>query len=597
MRKSTVQDGGMFRLSLKLKLLLVLISLSIVPVVLASIGWYQAMFRSSMKHSAEITSQYTKLVADGIDHYTSGINRSLDPLLIDPNFQKLIRTPRSDIVQQARYSLEFEPMLQTFLQSHNEVLGILYLDVQGKVLYQSVRKSMNYLYPFADDAYFTYIDAIRATTLSTVHASNYLLGQPEEILSIIRPVIDLSDGQVTSWLLVDIRVNYFRMLMTGRSPGEDGQIMLYDSVTGAIVANQRIDETLMRGMSAQLAEHTGAFTWKSGRLLYQAVPEKLGYGDWTLIWVSPLEAISQGVSQSLLWTLIIASSALLLCGIISFPAMNVLLRPLDKLIGGMRKLSRGTYEPVDGPQGGDEIGFLVRTYNRMLVELERMEREVYQAKLREREKELLQLQAQTNPHFFFNTLETIEAFADLHNGEAVGDLVQRVSRMMRYTARNDAGWAPLREELSFIRDFLSVHEQRNGKAVRTFWAIDPTLLEMPVMRLSIQPFVENAMKYGWSPALPEDGFALTIAAERTANSVRFRIADTGVGIGLDILEQLNRLPEQADGEPTPYFRKHTGMYNLCRRLSLVYGGRARVRFAVGPERGTVVELTIEDEGK
>ncbi|MBW7456966.1 sensor histidine kinase [Paenibacillus sepulcri] len=587
-----------FRLSLKFKLLGVLIPISILPILLASFGWYETMIRSSMNHSADITSQYTQLVAENISQYTGDISQALDPLLIDLNFQKFIKTPKADMVSQARYALEFRPILQSFMQSHKELLGVLYMDLHGKILYQSYQRSMNYIYPFENDPFFAHISEVRKTVLSTAHTTRYVLGQQEESLSIIRPVIDLSNGQIYGWLIADIRADYFRQLMKGASPDKDGQILLYHPLSGATVTNQKMDDKLLEHLRGAVARNNPAdpeFTLISQHVSYQAVLEDLDFGDWKLIWVTPLDAITSGVRQSLQWTLLIAVSALLLCCLIAFPTMRIVLKPMDRLVGGMRNLSRGKYEPVAQPAGKDEISFLVKTYNQMLVELEQMEREVYQAQLKEREKEVLQLQAQTNPHFFFNMLETIESYAILNNGNAVSDMVQSVSRMMRYNVRNDAGWAPLSEEMAFIQDFLNIHRHRNGLSIETEWDIDSSLLELPIMRLSIQPFVENALKYGWSPALSEGEFKLKITIERMGSAIRFLILNTGIGMDPKVLEMIRQLLEQGVDGASPYFKQHTGIYNVYRRLVLVYGSRVRVRFFSGTPGGTKVDIMIADE--
>lgn len=587
-----------FRPSLKLKLLGVLVPIAILPVVLASFGWYETMFRSSMRHSGDITYQYTHLVASNISQYTDSINRALDPLLIDVNFQRFMKSAPQDTISQARYALAFEPLLESFMQTHKEVPGILYMDTKGKILYQSYQKSMNYIYPFEDDPFFEQIADIRSATLSTVHITEYVLGAPEESLSVIRPAIDLSNGQIYAWLIVNIRADYFRQLMQGANPGQDGQIALVHPPSGAIVAGKEMDAQLLYDVRSVVASsEPGAreAMLSTHHAAYQVVMEPLSYGDWRLVWVTPLEAITEGVSRSLRWTLLIAAAALLLCIVVAFPTMRVVLRPMDKLIGGMRHLSRGQYEPIAQPPSQDEIGFLISTYNHMLAELERMEREVYQAQLKEREKEVLQLQAQTNPHFFFNTLETIELYAARRDGNAVSEMVQSVSRMMRYNVRNDGGWTTLREEAAFIRDFLSVHARRNGAAVRTEWNIEPALLEMPIMRLSLQPFVENALKYGWSPALPEDRFTLKIAAWRSGTATRFLIEDTGIGMDPGVLATIQRLLARSIDGTAPFFQEHTGIYNVYRRLMLVYGPRVQISFAGGTAGGAKVEIAIEDE--
>lgn len=239
--------------------------------------------------------------------------------------------------------------------------------------------------------------------------------------------------------------------------------------------------------------------------------------------------------------MLIAVASFVIALIVAFPVMNSVLRPLFKLKGGIVSLGRGTYVPIQIQYSNDEIGFLIQSYNQMLGELQRMEQEVFQSKVKEKERELLQLQAQINPHFLFNTLETIESYAIKNNGEAVGEMVQSVSRMMRYNVRNDGGWAPVKEEVAYIRNFLNIHHYRNGKDVKAKFDVDPAAANIPIMKLSIQPFVENAIKYGWSPSMAAEEFLLTVKVELTEGALHIDVHDTGTGIPAHILDKITPL--------------------------------------------------------
>jgi sensor histidine kinase YesM len=228
----------------------------------------------------------------------------------------------------------------------------------------------------------------------------------------------------------------------------------------------------------------------------------------------------------------------------------------------------------------------------MLNELQRMEQEVFQSKLIEKERELLQLQAQINPHFLFNTLETIESYAVKNNGEAVGEMVQSVSRMMRYNVRHDGGWAPLTEEMAYIRDFLNIHYFRNGMDVNAEFDVAPDVRQLSIMKLSIQPFVENAIKYGWSPHMSTQSFKLLIKAERNGEKLLITVQDTGSGIPADIMQKLEQLIASKSELVDPYFRKHTGILNIYRRFLLAYGDRADLQIGTVPNEGTWVRIEL-----
>ncbi|MNI61422.1 putative sensor-like histidine kinase [compost metagenome] len=228
----------------------------------------------------------------------------------------------------------------------------------------------------------------------------------------------------------------------------------------------------------------------------------------------------------------------------------------------------------------------------MLHELQTMENEVYQSRLREKERELLQLQAQINPHFLFNTLETIESYSMKNNGQAVGDMVQSVAKMMRYSVRNDGGWAPIKDEISYIHHFLNIHYYRHGTKVSVYIQMDSACNDIRIMKLSIQPFIENAIKYGWSPSMTTKEFALSVTIHTDENYLRINIRDTGIGMPEDIWDKLCEMIENKGDSADTFFRQHTGISNVCRRFFLAYGDDTSIRIHSVPGSGTTVSLCI-----
>ncbi|MGN7165427.1 sensor histidine kinase [Paenibacillus cellulositrophicus] len=155
-------------------------------------------------------------------------------------------------------------------------------------------------------------------------------------------------------------------------------------------------------------------------------------------------------------------------------------------------------------------------------------------------------------------------------------MVQSVSRMLRFTIRNDDGWAPLREDLDYIRKFLTIHYYRNGRDVSARLDIDPAAMDVPVMKLSIQPYIENATKYVRSPNMTVDQIKLTLKVSLQENHLEVDIQDTGTGMPPDVLRRIRQLIAEQGESKDPYFRSHTGVRNTFRRLFLVYGSEAKV---------------------
>ncbi|MCZ8513875.1 histidine kinase [Paenibacillus filicis] len=523
------------------------------------------------------------------------ISRSLDPLVVNKDFQAYMDLSKDDIPAQAGYEFNFRSTIQPVLQAHRELLGILYLDGLGKMSLESYQKNLNFDFSFVNDPFYSKIYQITNQQLTIPHAANYILGSPESVFSLVKPVINLRTGIVSSWLVIEIRAEEMNRLLNLSGNNQGNNLILYHPSSGTAITNTDPGSAVIHALRKALEpKHMPGepILFESGKDEFQAVFVNIPYGEWKLVWMAPLSSISRGVDQSFRMTLMIEIASLVVALIVAFPIMNIVLRPLHQLKSGLQSLGMGKYVPIPRLDHTDEIGFLIKSYNQMLNELQRMEQEVYQSKLKEKEKELLQLQAQINPHFLFNTLETIESYAHMNNGNAVSDMVQSVSRIMRYNVRNDGGWAPLREELDYIRHFLNIHYFRHDIHVKIDFIIEEALLELSVMKLSIQPFVENSIKYGWSPSMEAKDFSLTVKAEAKENGTCIVIRDTGSGMPQDVLDKLTLLFESKGNSSEPFFLKHTGIFNVYRRFLLAYGDQTEIKIISVLNKGTEVSIYI-----
>jgi signal transduction histidine kinase len=224
--------------------------------------------------------------------------------------------------------------------------------------------------------------------------------------------------------------------------------------------------------------------------------------------------------------------------------------------------------------GGVLIGFPIihgtetaLRFHRQLVEKERIEE---QLRTLATQAELKALKAQINPHFLFNTLNTIAAL--IHTDPAQAErTVERLAEMFRYIlAGSERGAAPLKEELSFVDNYLEIERARFGEHLRVRRELEPEALAVPVAGLLLQPLVENAIRHGRG----DDGSVdLAISAQRQGDEIRITIADQGPGM------QAQHNPGQGHG-----------LRNVNERLKKIYGSGLEV--ADNEPHGTVVTIRI-----
>jgi two-component system, LytTR family, sensor kinase len=185
------------------------------------------------------------------------------------------------------------------------------------------------------------------------------------------------------------------------------------------------------------------------------------------------------------------------------------------------------------------------------------------------------LSSQINPHFLFNTLNTVSSLIRTKPDEA-RRVVYRLSHILRRLLRKTETFAPLKEELSFIEDYVSIEVARFGEKLRFVKDIDPQTLEWQVPSMALQPIVENSIKHGLSQKL--GGGEIRIESRISEDRLVLRISDDGVGMDEGRLGSLLELG--------------IGMSNVNERLKVLFGSNYRLRIDSRPGEGTMTEIEL-----
>ncbi len=249
---------------------------------------------------------------------------------------------------------------------------------------------------------------------------------------------------------------------------------------------------------------------------------------------------------------------------------NGITRPLDKLSSAAKEVARGDLigEPVE-IQSNDELRLLGDAFNHMRANIHELVREIKdQSELDQllKEMELKHLQNQINPHFLFNTLNTISKMAYLENANATSRLIDSVAALLRHSLDEIDKEVTLKEELEIVEDYFRIQKTRFSERIQFVTKIDETCLAIEIPRLTLQPLVENAFIHGIESR--EEGGRITIQVKQTQNEVIVEVSDDGEGMsGVEIQRLLSLVERKEDhvGHSTGI-----GLTNVIRRLQLFY---------------------------
>lgn len=299
-------------------------------------------------------------------------------------------------------------------------------------------------------------------------------------------------------------------------------------------------------------------------------------------------------------------AALILAGVVLLTMLAVGLLMHLILLGMVRPLGNlSAYLEAPEPErrapprldGCAEIVHVSRALAHMMAEQDRLNRELqeatvtlYETKLGLQQAELDFLRSQINPHFLYNALEAIRAEALLHGGAELADAVGGLSTLFRYNVKGDDA-VPLAQELEITRAYLAIQTLRFRNRLEIMERFPEETLTLPVMKLILQPVVENAVYHGLEPKLTAGTLYLTARMEE--NDLKLCVYDDGVGIPPDTLAQLRQSLE-APGPERP--DAHVGLWNVQHRIRLYYGRPYGLTVESAPDKGTKVTILIPAGG-
>ncbi|MFC5529657.1 sensor histidine kinase [Cohnella yongneupensis] len=323
-----------------------------------------------------------------------------------------------------------------------------------------------------------------------------------------------------------------------------------------------IDE-LLTGFNPDSSSSDGYFLNKAGESSYQLHYKKVDSLGWYVVDYVPITQIMAPIKRNQTMFYAISSMMLFMAIVLAFVLYRNVQIPFRKLMQSMNLIEKGIYSSrmKDKPKG--EFRFLYDRFNSMASKIEALIEDVFKEQLSSKEATLKQLQSQINPHFLYNTLAYIKSMIELGENEAAIAMTMNLSKYYRYTTKTGRKLATLEEELEMVAHYLQInYSLMDGFEFEI--EVEPSMLQMEVPRLIVQPLVENVILHGFKN---QSGFGMIrIKGTRDGEFARLTVEDSGIGIETPALDAMNVRIRTANNEDI-----ESGMQNVHQRMKLLYG--------------------------
>ncbi|HGR5674741.1 TPA: sensor histidine kinase [Streptococcus pneumoniae] len=307
--------------------------------------------------------------------------------------------------------------------------------------------------------------------------------------------------------------------------------------------------------------------------------EKIAGTDWTVLGVSSLEKLDQVRSQ-LLWTLLGASvTSLLVCLCLVWFSLKRWIAPLKDLRETMLEIASGAQNLRAKEVGAYELREVTRQFNAMLDQIDQLMVAIRSQEETTRQYQLQALSSQINPHFLYNTLDTIIWMAEFHDSQRVVQVTKSLATYFRLALNQGKDLICLSDEINHVRQYLFIQKQRYGDKLEYEINENVAFDNLVLPKLVLQPLVENALYHGIKEKEGQGHIKLSV--QKQDSGLVIRIEDDGVGF-----------QDAGDSSQSQLKRGGVGLQNVDQRLKLHFGANYQMKIDSRPQKGTKVEIYI-----
>ena len=521
----------------------------------------QSVFENSSLYTQTIIQQMNQNIDSYIDYmeniaYLISSNEDVQDYLFD---EKIDNEGRYRILNQ----------LQTILDSRSDIRNVGIISKNGRMLINDGSKSVNQdLDLNTQEWYATALEKPNGPILTSSHVQHIISGERPWVITLSRGIRDRSgSGEKEGVFFIDLNYSAISELCDQSTVGTKGYAFILDA-KGNIVYHpqqqQLYNELQTENISLIMDTDEDTVltgTGNDGKLYSISRSEKTG---WTVVDCTNVKELlsksRQAQSVYVLTAIILVIVALLFS---RFMARSITL-PIQKLRDSMKKVQEGDFSVSDVVvDSKNEIGSLTKSFDVMTHRIhELMEQNVHEQE-EKRKSELKALQSQINPHFLYNTLDSIIWMAEGKKNEEVVLMTASLARLLRQSISNEDEVVPIANEVEYARGYLTIQKMRYKDKLEFQIEVDSSILYIPLIKLVLQPIIENAIYHGLKYK-ESKGLLIVKGFMKDGNAV-LQVIDDGVGMDEETLAHIY------DKHKVNYHSNGVGVYNVQKRLKLYYG--------------------------
>lgn len=543
-----------------------------------------------LDNSKEYTIQLVEQIRSEIDSYISYMENISQMVTGADNsdvIQFLFLAEKENSVYKGRVLNQFKTVMKT----RSDILNVAVVAENGRNLINDGTAELNPYATLEDmNWYKETMEAGGASVVSSSHVQNAIMGSYQWVVTLSKALINPKTGKAEGIFFIDLNYSAINTLCEKISLGSKGYLFIVDKHKSIIYHPQQ--QLVLAGLkSEQLDEalrlRNGNFMTNEGDSSKLYTICSSAETGWTIAGVAYLSDLMRNKQQTQLAYVLIALVLFTMAMVLSVLLSGGITRPLTELKESMKEVERGNFNNAAfGITGDNEIASLGNSFNIMTERIQQLMEENVQEQRQKRKSELRALQSQVNPHFLYNTLDSIIWMSESGKNDEVVLMTSALAKLLRQSISNENEIVPISQEIEYTRSYLIIQKMRYRDQLEFEIEVDDDIMSRPIVKLVIQPLVENAIYHGIKYL--EGKGMIWINGGRTGDKIVISISDNGVGMDEGTLAGiLEKKPKDKDRKSNG-----VGVYNVHNRLQLYYGKEYGLSFESAVGIGTNVTVKI-----
>lgn len=407
-----------------------------------------------------------------------------------------------------------------------------------------------------------------------------------------REIFDLTQKNTLGYIVIGVSEESFSDMCANIIQSDQEGVLIFDKngdeLSRAGIVDEQVEEFLKREefLKQDYRQRETHFTYGN----YDIICEQLEANASIVCKIVPRYGLQTQITDVMYMPVMLMIGIMLALLPLLVIISNLVTKPLRRVSEAIRKFSAGDFEQQVEVSTHDEVGEVAECFNRMVGDIRTLIDENYVITLQERESELAALQAQINPHFLYNTLDSLYWQAQEAGNEELAETILALSQLFRLVLSQGKREITAGQEIELVSRYLQIQKVRFNKRLNYIIEVDDSVRKAKIPKLILQPFVENAIVHGFENVSAP--CQLKVTGKTEGDYLRFEIQDTGIGMRQD---QIDAIWEE---ETEKYAKQRVGRFaikNIKERLKLKYHDDFKLEIQSDVGHGTTVILIVPFE--